>query len=504
MQMHYGMHSTATPYNFVLFTDVVCNSVGWSKYAGAYKIASDSRRAGYSTQVINNYTRFDLSQLKTLVEKFVGPTTLLVGISCAINATYDRGTLQYWGISDKDMCSLLEYIKTLNSRVKIVVGGPRVYENLSWPYIDYSVVGKGDRAIVDLLNHLNHNTPLVYKQNSPTRVLLDTEYVYTQQDFETSTIDYQHNDIVLPNEALPVEIARGCIFSCSFCKFDLIGKKPGDWTKTEQTLRSELLRNYHEFGTTHYIISDELINESVEKVQMLCNVASSLPFKLGYTGYARVDLLWRYPEMRELLLDSGANALIFGIETLHPKAGKTIGKGLDPEKIKAALHYCREKWYNRVLMSSNFIIGLPHEPPEHILETFNYLTSSSSPLDVFTYTVLGMDYGKENSKNTRGLSKFEISPGKYGIKISNAGWLSTHISKSGAIKLLEFINTHPQFQNMKDWGRLKWFGRALSMGYTLEEVFHLIRNNIPLDTQEVSARFDVLTNQYYKKLLELQ
>lgn len=497
------MPSTPTPYNFILFTDVVAYTLGWSKYAGAYKIASDARSGGYSTQVINNYTDFELAKLKLLVDKFVGSNTLLVGISCAINTKDINHKHCYWGIPDEDMVELVQYIKQKNPNVKFVVGGPRVYDNLSWDYIDYSVVGKGDKAIVSLLDHLDKNTDIKYKVLGHTKILTDTEYVYTQQDFENSVIRYEHNDIILHNEALPIEIARGCIFSCSFCKFDLIGKKPGDWTKTAKTLTSELVRNYEEFGTVNYIVSDELINESIDKLTMLCDVATSLPFKLGYTGYARADLLWRYPEMRELLLNSGAQSLIFGIETLHPKAGKSIGKGLDPEKIKAALHYCREKWYNKILMTSNFIIGLPHESAEHVLQTFNYLSSPESPLDIFTYTILGMDYGKEDSSNTRGLSKFELQPGKYGIKIANNDWSSTHMTKVMATELLRQISIHPSFNNMKTWGRFKWFGRTIILGYTIEEIFYHIRNNIPINFEDPELKVQRLKNQYFDKLLEL-
>ena len=75
----------------------------------------------------------------------------------------------------------------------------------------------------------------------------------------------------------PIEIARGCIFKCAFAFFDLIGKRKGDWTKTEDTIYNEMMYNFEKFGTMQYMVSDELVNESVEKVQMLARIAKNCP-----------------------------------------------------------------------------------------------------------------------------------------------------------------------------------------------------------------------------------
>ena len=214
-----------------------------------------------------------------------------------------------------------------------------------------------DIALVKIVDHILTGSDLKYIQGPNSKVVNGNDYFYTQDQFNDSHIIFDKNDIIFDNEALPIEIARGCIFSCAYCHFDLIGKRVGDWTKNPNAIRDEMIRNYEMFGTTNYMITDELINESISKMQMLCELFQSLPFKIRYTAYARVDLIWRYPEMRELLLDSGALSLTFGIETFNEKAGKAVGKGLDPEKVKETLHYCREKWKGKIITSK---IGRAH------------------------------------------------------------------------------------------------------------------------------------------------
>lgn len=492
-------------YQVIILSDIASLQLGYGKYAGAYKIASEVRKAGYTCQVIDNYTWGGLDRLKVLMDKFVDSSTILVGISCALNEKRSGSKILHWGYQEEAFMDFIRYTKSLNPNLKTVAGGPRIYENSSWEEIDYTIINKADNSIVALLDHLGGKRDIKFENVGPTKLIRESDYPYTQEEFKNSTIQYEHNDIIFEKEALPLEIARGCIFSCAFCKYDLIGKRAGDWTKEPETLRNELIRNYEKFGTTHYNISDELINESVDKLKMWCDVTTSLPFKIGYTGYARVDLIWRYPEMRELLLESGAECLLFGIETLHEKAGKAIGKGLNPNKIKETLHYCKETWDNKIIMCSNFIVGLPHEPIEHIWESFDYLLSDECPLDIVTYTSLGINSTNQDSTNKRGLSKIEVDPTKYGltIDISSKDWVGTHMTKKESEELLKQMMNHPKFQKMRNFGGFKWFGRVISLGYSVDDVFTMLKDkDVVFNWHQLAKRTFEMKLKYHNALLE--
>lgn len=488
----------------IILSDIANLIMGYGKYAGAYKVASEVRQAGYTCQVIDNYTYIGAAKLKILLEKFIDDTTVLLGVSCALNEKIGNKVL-FWGLADDIFMDLLVYAKKLNPNIKIVAGGPKVNEYSDWESIDYIIQGKADNSIVALVDHLTIGAKLEYDTNKHSKIIKEVNYPYSQEDFAKSTIKFEHNDIVFLGEALPLEIARGCVFKCSFCKYDLVGKKPNEWTKSPDTLLEEFTRNYEMFGTTHYNISDELINESVEKLEMLHSVTSKLPFKIRYTGYARADMIWRYPQMRELLIETGAECLMFGIETFHPVAGKSIGKGLDPAKIKETLHYCRELWRGKILMTANFIVGLPHEPKEHIWETFDYLTSDQCPFDIFTFTKLGIDLKEENyGKVGRGISKIESNPEKYGIRIeSDNQWVNTNLSSKEATALLKAIESHPKFINISRYGSFKWFGRAVSLGYTIEDFFEMLQSKKPVMVKDIVLKTLELKEKYYQELLKL-
>lgn len=483
----------------ILFTDVA-DTPGYGKYAGTYKIATEVRNHGYECQVIDLFSYYTKNQLEKIVDKFCTPETVLVGFSCTLMEKRRDGQVLNFGRPTEDFIDIVNYIKSKNKKIKICLGGARMTLFSYWEGVDYVVINKGDTAILALLDHLTKNTDLKLTRIDKVRVIDGNDYFYTQEEFASSKICYTKNDIIFHGESLPVEIARGCIFKCAFCHFDLIGKKSGDWQKHKECIKEELTTNYELFGTTHFMFTDELINESLPKMKMIYEALSELSFKATYTSYARVDLIYRYPEMRELLLDSGAGSLAFGIETFNDYAGKKIGKGLGQQKVKETLSYCAEKWKNKIITSSNFIVGLPGETRESILETVDYLTSDNCPLDVFGFLPL---YIRENDDG-RHASAMDKDPKKFGYKIQNLNWENEQMNFETARKLTFEIYSNKKVINKCKFAAATWIGRIINLGYTIPEIISML-NDKNISSFELNKKLDdkskELKNQYYDKLM---
>jgi len=480
----------------ILFTDIA-DTPGYGKYAGTYKLASEIRSAGYTCQVVDHFSWYNFEKIKTILDLFITNDTIIVGISCTLNEKRIDGKVLHWGIPEDDFKLIIDHIKQKNKNIKIVAGGSRITALSNWSYIDYTIVNKADIAFIKLIEHITKKSNLKFYQNKNTKSINGDDYFYTQDQFKTSQIIFEKQDIILPNESLPMEIARGCIFSCAYCHFDLIGKKIGDWTKTPETIRDEILRNYEKFGTTHYMFSDELINESISKMEMIANVITNLPFKIRYTSYARVDLIRRYPEMRELLLESGAASLAFGIETFNEKAGRTVGKGMNAGKIKETLHYCNEKWKGKIITSSNFIVGLPGETEDDIWKTVEYLISDNNPLDVFGFLPL---YIREK-EDGRAPSKIDSNPEKFGYILDQGKWKSSTMTFDQALSLVRKIYNCPEIKNRAKFSAATWIGRILSLGYSVEEVFSMIHDDKDYQ-KEIIQKTNKMKNDYYLKLIK--
>jgi hypothetical protein len=83
---------------------------------------------------------------------------------------------------------------------------------------------------------------------------------------EVDDFKFTKQHAVLPGEALPLDISRGCIFACRFCNYPHLGKSKTDYIRGMEYVKEELIYNYENFGTTNYMILDDTFNETLVKM----------------------------------------------------------------------------------------------------------------------------------------------------------------------------------------------------------------------------------------------
>jgi radical SAM superfamily enzyme YgiQ (UPF0313 family) len=336
-----------------------------SRPYGIYALASYLRRNNIKTQTIWGWRHIPDNVFLEFCQKFLNENVKVVGISSTLlsnahNKNSPEEPYSFFGCSEYDTRQRFMLIKQLAPNAKIVVGGSQVMygaiNNLpELEFIDLFVKGQGEQALLELAQ--SPNTRIKTDSLTPP---IATDITYPFNNFNTTPTIFDPSDCIMPNEGLAVEFARGCIFNCSFCSYELRSKRPGDYIKTRNALREELLQNYHNHGTTHYYTTDDLINDSEEKVDMILEVSQSLPFKLQYIGCVRLDLIRRFPSMAKKLIDSGMISCFFGIETIDTASGKRVGKGLGLDRINEAIDICNEAWDGKMYGDGSFILGLPN------------------------------------------------------------------------------------------------------------------------------------------------
>lgn len=460
----------------VIFTDAVFET-GHIRAIGAYRTATELRKHGYTVQVIDHFsylTLHDLTLAKEMIDKFVGPETLMLGFSTTFFNPVRRDMLQgkqftatnkrsqyidpIYPISDEEMAELCMYAKAKSPGLKIVAGGANTQRH-EGPFIDAFIIGYSEKMLPDYLRYLQGKNPFFqYKTLADGRAVIDYNQKAEGFDYARSTTEWAPEDCVLPGEILPMEIARGCIFRCKFCAFPLNGKKGGDHIRDPDVLRAELISNYERFGTTEYIFADDTYNDSVDKVRDLHAVFTSLPFKLKFTTYLRLDLMHAHPETISLLHESGLVGALFGIETLNWEAGKSIGKGLHPDKVVNTLHQCRYVWGDDVITTSGFIIGLPHETVETVNGWVERIMDPAFPLHAWYITALGL-----NNQHQTYRSEFELNASKYGYRFPHPVerpmyWENDHFTSAMAHQMSKDI-----LKRAMDAGRIAHNGFSLPM-----------------------------------------
>jgi radical SAM superfamily enzyme YgiQ (UPF0313 family) len=471
--------------NVLIFTDVN-GVIGFGRYAGAYRVATELRNAGYSTQVIDFFANISLKNIHDFTSKYIDKDTLFIGFSTTLFIkTTSAGCLSRIERSEQNLESghlphdydfiqeMFAIFKRKNPRVKIVIGGGKAgYTDLKG--VDYWVWGQADLSIIALANHLKNGTPIITKSGKTGKIITNRHYPI--QNYNKLKITWEPHDYLFNEEHLPIEINRGCIFRCSFCANPL-HKKKGEYEKSLEILKQEFLYNYENFGTTGYMFCDDTYNDTTKKVAGIHKLIKSLPFKLEWIGYGRIDVINKNPEQRGLLLDSGLRAMLVGIETLHPIASKEVGKGLHPEKLKETLFYLKETWKNKVVLTGSFIIGLPGESEESIWKTVEWLQSPDCPLDEAIFSPLNIRTIVDDKDAP--MSRIAKNPAKYGYTlnsfVSGTGvsshgphWTNEFMDKIRAEQLTKEIQS--LFLKIKPVGNWISYSRLRNLGYSHEQI----------------------------------
>ncbi len=282
-------------------------------------------------------------------------------------------------------------------------------------FSDYHFQGFSDLSFVEFLKYINklpNNFKFFPHGDFKVKVVESNSFypIINPNDIETA---FKKEDNFLEYQPIPIELSRGCIFRCSFCRHPFQGAKDYDsYQRTSENLAEELRRNYDLFGTTRYTVLDDTINDSMEKLLRLEKAIelSKIP-KFQFVGYIKPELLVTKPAMIQKLADLGMRGCYVGIESFKNATRKTIGRGTDIEKVKESLFKLAEVNNNQVLISGSFIVGLPYESPDELLKTHDFMVQHTKsfcrrwvfqPLGIYT-----------NNKIPGEKSIFDSEPEKY-------------------------------------------------------------------------------------------
>jgi radical SAM superfamily enzyme YgiQ (UPF0313 family) len=354
--------------------------------------------------------------------------------------------------------------------------------------VDFVLGGQSDESIIALADHVFYESDIKvsYKKGN-CNVVLEKEYPV--ENYTTSRIRYDDRDLVFPGEILPIELARGCIFKCTFCSYSLIGKKVWEFNRAPDLVAEDLLDAYNKFGTTGFMFCDDTYNDSVDKVERLHKEFIKLPFDLSFSTYARADMLVTHKHTAPLLYESGMRSVFFGIETFNHKAGKSIGKGMDPQKLKDGLYELKSlPGWKDIVTTSGFIVGLPFETEDSIRATFDWLLQEDCPLDSFSPTALHIGPNSAIGKNME----------RYGYKYDENGeWYSEWMTERQAKGLVaEYMGQ--AMGRPRAYFQFTFFGRMQNIGWTLDD-FDKGRYTV----EESNVRKVVLQDKYFERLMHL-
>jgi radical SAM superfamily enzyme YgiQ (UPF0313 family) len=461
--------------DIVIFTCL--SGIFFQRAMGAYQIAHFLRSHGYTVQVIDFTDNFTDDELLEVSKKFITSDTIAIGLSTTfytvneVNSKFihnDRNKFEFLEFPT-NVLSVIEKTKEIYPNIKVVIGGAKSEAGKNLPNIDAVIHGYAEDKFLEYLNSLPNNKKRIKKSVFSLTNEQSKSYVEVQDDpivkeFSIENLDHRFlpNDVILRNETLPLEISRGCIFKCSFCAFPLNGKSKLDYIRDSNQIKDELIYNYENYGTTNYYLSDDTFNDSTEKVQRIHSVITSLPFKIQFTTYLRLDLLYAHKEQIPLMKEMGLVSPFFGIESLNQKSATSIGKGMNTTRAKdflLELYY--DYWKEEIPITCSFIVGLPYETKETINDTYTWVKNSPINSVFFPLALTNKTYYK---------SEFNTNYEKYGYKLDldTGYWENEHFNYTEANTLAEQYNE--ELLRKENYPSSWFLMTLLNHGYTLDDL----------------------------------
>lgn len=138
-----------------------------------------------------------------------------------------------WSI--QSTMEIVSKIKEKNPNIIVICGGPEcdVYTNFNWmkqyPFVDYAVYGDGEEAFAGLLDYFYDQTEFDKIPNVVSRAQRNNHRIFKFSDYKPYSPYLDLADEFLEDYFtlkksindkpvyLPYELARGCMYKCSFC-----------------------------------------------------------------------------------------------------------------------------------------------------------------------------------------------------------------------------------------------------------------------------------------------
>ena len=124
------------------------------------------------------------------------------------------------------------------------------------------------------------------------------------------------------------------------------------------------------FRFKSFMIHDDCITEDRAWVMTFCRRLKEEGFNQPFAGQSRADIICRNPDMVDALYEAGLRLFIIGLESGSNRVLKFLRKGCTREQNLAAARICRQRG---IKIWANYMLGLPTETKEELLETYSML-----------------------------------------------------------------------------------------------------------------------------------
>lgn len=274
---------------------------------------------------------------------------------------------------------IAEAVKQAHPESVIVLGGPQasvvdVATLRAFPSIDLILRGEAEHTLPELVDALAQQRPLTtvsgltFRQDEQIVRNPDAPLV---MDLDALPFPAFH---LFPDvehcRHFPLELGRGCPFSCTFCSTN-------DFFRRRFRLKSpaQMIADMRRIKQTYGINSFELVHDMFtvdrKRVMEFCQALIESKEEFYWGSSARTDCIDE--ELIALMAKAGCRGIFFGIESGSARMQKVIDKGLELSDSAARVRSCDKYKINTAV---SLMAGFPDETMNDLRQTAAFFVNS--------------------------------------------------------------------------------------------------------------------------------
>lgn len=263
----------------------------------------------------------------------------------------------------------------------VVLGGPQatvtdVSTLKEFGGIDAIVRGEADESFPRLLENLSHRPTLAlipgitYRDGSGIRRNPD---VPPPLELDALPLPAYH---LLPGahgaRSLPLEIGRGCPFSCTFCSTnDYFHRRFR--LKSDSVVIAQMTELAARFNVRRFALIHDLFTVNRRRVISFCRALLEAGHPFHWSCSARTDCVDE--ELLDWMQQAGCTDVFFGVESGSGRIQELIGKKLDIGRARDAVLWCGQR---AMSVTAATIVGFPDEEEADVRATLQFVFEAAA------------------------------------------------------------------------------------------------------------------------------
>jgi radical SAM superfamily enzyme YgiQ (UPF0313 family) len=258
----------------------------------------------------------------------------------------------------------------------VILGGPQasavdVATLAAFPFVDLIVRGEADETLLQVLRTglrppALAQVPGITYRSGGSIVRNPEAPVITDLD----ALPFPAFDLLpwtKPPFYFPIELGRGCPFSCTFCSTNDFFRRRFR-LKSPRAVLAQMARVRSEFHLNRFDLVHDMFTVDRKRVVAFCQAILDSGEQIQWGCSARTDCV--DDELIELMYRAGCRSLFFGIETGSPRLQRATEKDLDLGEATARIGTCTSAGINTTV---SLITGFPEETEADMWQTLSFL-----------------------------------------------------------------------------------------------------------------------------------